>query len=179
MAQKFGPAEYFSLMVLGLIAAVVFAHGSLVKAIAMILLGLLLGLVGTDVNTGMRASPSASTMLFDGIGFVPLAMGMFGIAEIIATSAQDRAAEPHRQVDGLWPTWPTATGFPADLRGTGLGALLGILPGGSAMLGSFASYSLEKKISRRRSASDTARSKAWRRRRPPTMPARRPPSSRC
>src|SRR5512147_2483481 len=84
LAFKFGPAEYFSLMVLGLIGAVVLASGSLIKAIAMIVLGLLLGLVGTDVNSGVARFSFEIPELADGIGFVSVAMGVFGFAEIIA-----------------------------------------------------------------------------------------------
>ena len=84
VALKFGPAEYFSLMVLGLVAATVLAHGSLIKAIAMVVLGLLLGLIGTDVNSGVLRFTFGIPELSDGIGFVVVAMGMFGIAEIIA-----------------------------------------------------------------------------------------------
>ncbi len=83
LAFKFGPAEYFSLMVLGLIGAVVLASGSLIKAIGMIILGLLLGLVGTDVNSGIARFSFGIPELSDGIGFISVAMGVFGFAEII------------------------------------------------------------------------------------------------
>ena len=83
MALKFGPAEYFSLMVLGLVGSVVLARGSLLKAIGMILLGLILGLIGTDVNSGAQRYTFGVRELMDGIGFVTVAMGMFGIGEII------------------------------------------------------------------------------------------------
>jgi TctA family transporter len=91
VAFKFGPAEYFSLMVLGLIGAVVLASGSLLKAIAMIVLGLLLGLVGTDVNSGVARFSFDIPELTDGIGFVTIAMGVFGYGEIIANLSQGRA----------------------------------------------------------------------------------------
>src|SRR5216117_3096722 len=94
VALKFGPAEYFSLMVLGLIAATVLAHGSLIKAIAMVILGLLLGLVGTDVNSGVARFSFGVSELSDGIGFVSVAMGVFGFAEIIANLEQ----KEHREV---------------------------------------------------------------------------------
>ena len=150
LAQKFGPAEYFSLMVLGLITAVVLAHGSVVKAIAMIMLGLLLGLVGTDVNTGNTRFTFGVDMLFDGIGFVPLAMGLFGVAEIIANIANvERRNLVSSKVSNLWPNREDMKqAFPAILRGTALGSLLGVLPGGGATLSSFAAYTLEKKVSR-------------------------------
>ncbi|HEX6158398.1 MAG TPA: tripartite tricarboxylate transporter permease, partial [Burkholderiales bacterium] len=94
VALKFGPAEYFSLMVLGLVAATVLAHGSLIKAIAMVVLGLLLGLIGTDVNSGVLRFTFDVPELSDGIGFVVVAMGMFGTAEIIANLEQGE----HREV---------------------------------------------------------------------------------
>jgi len=151
LAFKFGPAEYFSLMVLGLIGAVVLASGSLVKAIAMIVLGLLLGLVGTDVNSGVARYSFDIPELADGIGFVGVAMGVFGFAEIIANLEQK---EGERQVftDKVGKLWPNKQEFlysiPAILRGTILGSVLGVLPGGGALLASFASYTLEKKVTR-------------------------------
>ena len=162
-------------MVLGLVAAVVLAHGSLIKAIAMIILGLLLGMVGTDVNSGVRASPSASPELSDGIGFVAVAMGMFGIAEIIANLEAEgapRGRSPARSA-GLMPTQEDFKRMSAPiLRGTALGSVLGILPGGGALLASFAAYTLEKKT---REGSARVRQgrhrRRGRRRNPPTTPA--------
>ncbi|MBL8523878.1 MAG: tripartite tricarboxylate transporter permease [Betaproteobacteria bacterium] len=150
IAFKFGPAEYFSLMILGLIAAVVLAHGSVIKAIGMILLGLLLGLVGTDVNSGMARFSFGIPELTDGIGFVAIAMGVFGFAEIIKNLEQGEAREVFtNKVTSLWPTkQDIKDAFPAVLRGTFLGSLLGILPGGGAVLGSFSAYTLEKKIAK-------------------------------
>ena len=149
LAFKFGPAEYFSLMVLGLIGAVVLASGSLVKAIAMILLGLLLGQINTDVISGTPRYSFDIPELTDGIGFVAIAMGVFGFGEIIANLGMP--AE-HREVftkdvKGLWPTKQDfKDAFPAVLRGTSLGSLLGVLPGGGALLASFAAYTVEKKM---------------------------------
>ena len=150
IAFKFGPAEYFSLMTLGLIAAVVLAHGSVIKAIGMILLGLLLGLVGTDVNSGMARFNFSIPELSDGIGFVAVAMGVFGFAEIIKNLEQGEEREIFvNKVGRLLPTWDDVKqAFPAVLRGTGLGSLLGILPGGGAVLASFSAYTLEKKIAK-------------------------------
>ncbi|MSP89881.1 MAG: tripartite tricarboxylate transporter permease [Alphaproteobacteria bacterium] len=150
MAQKFGPYEYFSLMTFGLVAAVVLAHGSMVKAIAMVFLGLLLGLVGTDVNSGAQRYTFGIPELSDGIGFVPLAMGLFGFAEIIANLAEPERREfLAKKVRGLWPTMTDfKAAWPAVLRGTALGSLLGVLPGGGALLSAFAAYTLEKKIAR-------------------------------
>jgi TctA family transporter len=150
LAFKFGPAEYFSLMVLGLIGAVVLASGSLPKAVAMIVLGLLLGLVGTDVNSGAARFSFDVPELTDGIDFVALAMGMFGFAEIIANLEQKEARETFtNKVTNLFPTKEDFKRMiPAVLRGTALGSALGILPGGGAALASFAAYSLEKKTSK-------------------------------
>jgi putative tricarboxylic transport membrane protein len=150
IAFKFGPAEYFSLMTLGLIAAVVLAHGSVIKAVAMIILGLLLGLVGTDVNSGMARFNFSVPELSDGIGFVAIAMGVFGFAEIIKNLEQGEHREVFTsKVGSLWPSMKDLKlAFPAMLRGTALGSLLGILPGGGAVLASFSSYTLEKKIAK-------------------------------
>ncbi|WP_457444055.1 tripartite tricarboxylate transporter permease [Roseateles sp. P5_E4] len=151
LAFKFGSAEYFSLMVLGLVGAVVLASGSLIKAIAMIVLGLLLGQINTDVITGTARFSFDVPELTDGIGFVVIAMGVFGFGEIIANLGQP---EEHREVftkevKGLWPTKEDfKEAWPSVLRGTALGAVLGVLPGGGALLASFASYTLEKKVVR-------------------------------
>ncbi|MFY8119687.1 MAG: tripartite tricarboxylate transporter permease [Roseateles sp.] len=151
LAFKFGPAEYFSLMVLGLIGAVVLASGSLIKAIAMILLGLLLGQINTDVISGTPRYSFDIPELTDGINFVVIAMGVFGFGEIIANLG--KPAE-HREVftkdvKGLWPTKQDfKDAWPAVLRGTSLGSILGVLPGGGALLSSFAAYTLEKKLSK-------------------------------
>ncbi|OQW89209.1 MAG: hypothetical protein BWK72_04465 [Rhodoferax ferrireducens] len=148
VAFKFGPAEYFSLMVLGLIGAVVLASGSLLKAVAMIVLGLLLGLVGTDVNSGVARFAFDIPELSDGIGFIVIAMGVFGYGEIISNLS---VKEAHREVftakvHGLMPTREDFKRIlPAVLRGTGIGSVLGILPGGGALLSAFAAYSIEKK----------------------------------
>jgi putative tricarboxylic transport membrane protein len=151
LAFKFGPAEYFSLMVLGLIGAVVLASGSLVKAIAMIILGLLMGQINTDVISGTPRYSFDIPELTDGIGFVAIAMGVFGFGEIIANLG--RPAE-HREVftkdvKGLWPTKQDFhDAWPAVVRGTALGSLLGVLPGGGALLAAFAAYTVEKKVAK-------------------------------
>jgi putative tricarboxylic transport membrane protein len=149
LAFKFGPAEYFSLMVLGLIGAVVLASGSLLKAIAMIVLGLLMGLVGTDVNSGVARFSFDIPELTDGIGFVTIAMGVFGYGEIISNLSQPESEREvfTAKVSGLMPTKEDFKNMlPAMLRGTALGSSLGILPGGGALLAAFAAYTLEKKI---------------------------------
>ena len=148
LAFKFGPAEYFSLMILGLIGAVVLAAGSLLKAIAMIVLGLLLGMIGTDVNSGVARFSFDIPELTDGVGFIVIAMGVFGYGEIINNLGKH---ESERQVftanvTGLWPTKEDFRNMmPAVLRGTALGSLLGILPGGGAVMAAFAAYTIEKK----------------------------------
>lgn len=149
LAFKFGPAEYFSLLVLGLVGAVVLASGSLVKSIAMIILGLLLGQINTDVVSGVSRYSFGVPELTDGIGFVAIAMGIFGFGEIVSNLGRP---EEHREVftkevSGLLPTrQDVKDAFPAVLRGTMLGSVLGVLPGGGALMASFGSYSLEKKI---------------------------------
>ncbi len=150
LALKFGPAEYFSLMVLGLVASVILASGSLLHAIGMVILGLLLGLVGTDVTSGAQRYAFDLPELADGINFVIVAMGMFGIGEIIKNLEHDESRElMMKKVSGLMLSKDDLKRIIAPvLRGTLLGSALGILPGGGAMLASFASYSLEKKISK-------------------------------
>ncbi len=150
VGQSFGAPEYFSLMVLGLIAAVVLAHGSVLKAVAMIILGLLVGLVGTDGNSGGTRFTFGITDLSDGLDVATLAIGLFGVSEIIANLAQPE--EQRGVIARITRLWPSADDFrkswPAVLRGTGLGAVLGVLPGGGATLSSFAAYALEKKVAR-------------------------------
>jgi TctA family transporter len=150
LALLFQSPDYVAVMVLGLVAAVVLAQGSLAKALAMIALGVFLGLVGTDVTTGMQRYTLGVNALFDGIGFVPVAMGLFGLAEIMlnleATQGQGRVVRP---ADRLWPSredFRLAT--PAAARGTAMGVALGILPGSTTDFPAYAAYSLEKKLSR-------------------------------
>ncbi len=150
LAFQFGAAEYFSLMVLGLVAAVVLAQGSLLKALAMIVLGILLGTVGMDTTTGDQRFTFGMPELSDGLGFVVVAMGMFGFAGIIANFDTPEARDVLRtKIGSLLPGMKEirqASG--AILRGTGIGSLLGVLPGGGAMLGSFASYMMEKRLAK-------------------------------
>jgi putative tricarboxylic transport membrane protein len=151
LALLFGPAEYFSLMVLGLIFAVVLAKGSVVKAIAMILLGLLLSMVGSDLETGAGRMTFDIPELSDGIGFANVAMGLFGFAEIIRNlemSAESREIV-NAKISGLMPTrQDLIDSSGAIARGTILGSILGILPGGGAVVASFAAYTFEKRISK-------------------------------
>ncbi|OYX88833.1 MAG: hypothetical protein B7Y71_00285 [Xanthobacter sp. 35-67-6] len=150
LALKFGPPEYFALMVLGLIASVTLASGSIVKALAMIVLGLLLGLSGQDIYTGTPRFTFDVQELADGFDFVALAMGVFGIGEIIRNlEDESQRSLVAAKVSSLMLTKDEFKRIIGPvLRGTFLGSMLGILPGGGAMLSSFASYSIEKKISK-------------------------------
>jgi putative tricarboxylic transport membrane protein len=150
VALKFGPAEYFSLMVLGLICATVLAHGSVLKAIIMILVGLLIGIVGTDVNSGTLRFTFDVPELSDGINIVALFMGMFGVAEIVANLELRGHREVFtKSVKSLMPSREEMRRSVAPiLRGTGLGSMLGVLPGGGSILAAFSSYMIEKKMSR-------------------------------
>jgi len=138
LALKFSPAEYFSLMVFGLIAAVVLARGSLVKAIAMVCFGILLGLVGTDVNSGVIRFAFGAAELADGLGFVALAMAFFGITDVVLNLEHGEKQEVFTsRIGNVLPTLEDLrTCFWSIVRGTGLGSLLGILPGGGALLAS-------------------------------------------
>ncbi|CAO3351418.1 tripartite tricarboxylate transporter permease [Azospirillum melinis] len=150
VALAFGPSEYVALMLVGLIGAVILAHGSVIKAVAMILIGLLLSMVGTDVNSGQMRFTFDIPQLYDGLDFVPLAMGLFGLADIIINleETEGRGIEPS-PIHRLWPSLQDfKDAWPAAVRGTALGAFLGILPGGGATLSAFSSYALEKKVAR-------------------------------
>jgi putative tricarboxylic transport membrane protein len=151
LALLFGPAEYFSLMVLGLIFAVVLAKGSLLNAIAMILTGLLLSMIGSDLETGAGRMTFDIAELSDGIGFANVAMGVFGFAEIIRNleMSQESRDIVKGKIKGLMPTrQDLIDSSSAIARGTILGSLLGILPGGGAVVASFAAYTFEKRISK-------------------------------
>ncbi len=149
VGKSFGAPEYCSLMMLGLIGSVVIANGSVLKAFAMVLLGLLLGIVGIDVNSGDARFTFGLTTLMDGIDFVPISVGLFGLGEIIANLRHTE----HRAVpEGKLRLMPSADDFrkaiPAALRGTAVGSVIGVLPGGGAALSSFMAYMLEKKVAR-------------------------------
>ena len=150
LALLFGPAEYFALMVMGLSFAIVLAQGSLLKATAMILLGVLLSAVGTDLETGEERLTFGFTELADGIDFVVLAMGFFGFAEILRNLENPEARDVVKaKIGRLLPNREDVkASIMPMLRGTGLGAILGILPGNGAVLGPFASYTTEKKLAK-------------------------------
>jgi putative tricarboxylic transport membrane protein len=150
VALLFGPAEYFSLMVLGLVFAVVLAKGSVLKALAMIVFGLLLSMVGSDIETGQSRMAFDIPELADGIGFVVVAMGVFGFAEIMRNLEQTEARDVvQAKLTGLMPTIPDLKASAGAIgRGTVIGSILGILPGGGAVIAAFAAYTFEKKIAK-------------------------------
>jgi TctA family transporter len=150
IALKFGPPEYFSLMVFGLIAAVVLARGSVIKAVAMVCFGILLGLVGTDVNSGVIRFAFGAPELTDGIGFVALAMAFFGITDVVANLEESGKSDVYKErLGNVLPSLnDLRVSFWSIMRGTALGSLLGILPGGGALLASFAAYMVEKKVAK-------------------------------
>ncbi|MGZ5168150.1 MAG: tripartite tricarboxylate transporter permease [Burkholderiales bacterium] len=150
MALKFGAPEYFSLMLMGLVTAAVLAHGDMIKSLAMVALGLLLGVVGTDVNSGMARYSFGLPELTDGIGFIVIAVGVFAISEIISNLGdKEERTVFTKKVTGLWPTWPDMKASAgAILRGTAIGAFFGVLPGTGPAIASFSSYMVEKKIAK-------------------------------
>jgi TctA family transporter len=150
IALSFRPADYFSLMVFGLVAAVVLASGPVLKALAAIVLGILLGLVGSDVNSGALRFTAGRPELMNGLEFVVIAMGLFGLADaIVNVRSAPEASLVTTRIENLMPRWPELKqSLPSMMRGTALGSLLGLLPGGGALLSSFAAYSLEKRTAR-------------------------------
>jgi putative tricarboxylic transport membrane protein len=150
LALVFGAAEYTALMTAGLSFAVVLARGSILKAIGMILVGILLSTVGTDLDTGVERMTFGYAPLADGLDFAVLAMGLFGFAEVLRNlEAVEHRDLIHAPIGRILPTRAEfARSVGPILRGSGLGALLGILPGNGAVLGPFASYALEKRLSR-------------------------------
>jgi putative tricarboxylic transport membrane protein len=151
IALQFGPADYFSLIVLGLITSIALASGSAVKALAMIVLGLLFGTVGQDLYTGTPRFTFGARELYGGLNFVSIAVGMFGVAEILRNLETERAREVvTRKVQGLMLTREDLRRIVAPIvRGTALGSALGVLPGGGHVLAAFGAYSLEKRLSKR------------------------------
>ncbi|MDF2620695.1 MAG: hypothetical protein K0S00_3354 [Xanthobacteraceae bacterium] len=150
LGLMFGPAENVALMVLAIVAVMVMGKGSVLNSLVMVLIGLSLGLIGTDVETSKARYTFGIQELRDGIDFIPLAMGLFGIAEILRTLETPGNGELVRaRITGLWPKGADlkASALPI-LRGTGVGTVLGILPGSGTLLASFSAYMLEKRISR-------------------------------
>src|SRR5918999_182239 len=151
MALKFGAPEYFSLMLMGLVTAAVLAHGDMSKALAMTALGLLLGVVGTDVNSGMARFSFGYPELTDGIGFVVLAVGVFAVGEIVANlgDKEERQVFTGQKIKNLWPSKEDLkVSFMPIMRGTAIGAFFGILPGPGPAIASFSSYMIEKKVAK-------------------------------
>jgi putative tricarboxylic transport membrane protein len=152
LGLKFGPAEYFSMMLLGLIAASTLASGSPAKGISMVVLGLLLGMVGTDVNSGVPRFDFDIPELMDGINLVALAMGVFGVSEVIASINNIRREGKAERITmrSMMPTkedWKRS--IAPMLRGSGIGSFFGALPGTGSSIASFMSYALEKKVAKK------------------------------
>jgi len=150
IALKFGSPEYFSLMLTGLVAAAVLAHGDMIKSLAMVALGLLLGIVGSDVSSGVKRFCFGFYELADGIGFVIIAVGVFAVGEIIGNlSDREERKVFTSEVTNLFPTKEDLKrSFGPILRGTGLGAFFGVLPGTTPSIASFGSYMVEKKLAK-------------------------------
>jgi putative tricarboxylic transport membrane protein len=149
-ALEIGAAEYFSLMLMGLVFSAVLAHGDLVKSLAMVVVGLLLGIVGTDVTSGLPRFSFGIPELLDGVGFTVVAVGLFAVAEIVQNLARHEKVEVFaKDVKDLMPTWADmkAAAMPT-LRGTALGSFFGALPGITASVASFSAYMLEKKLAK-------------------------------
>ena len=150
MALKFGAPEYFSLMMMGLVTAAVLAHGDMIKSLAMVVLGLVLGIVGTDVNSGMARYSFGIPELTDGIGFIVIAVGVFALSEIISNLGDKEERQVFtKKVSNLWPSWADLKqSAGAIMRGTAIGAFFGVLPGTGPAIASFSSYMVEKKIAK-------------------------------
>jgi len=150
MALKFGAPEYFSLMLMGLVMAAVLAHGDMIKSLAMVAMGLLLGIVGTDVNSGMARYSFGIPELTDGIGFIVIAVGVFAVGEIVSNLGETEERQVFTsKVTGLMPTaHDLKVSFWPIVRGTALGAFFGVLPGTGPAIASFSSYMVEKKIAK-------------------------------
>lgn len=150
VAFLFGPVEYFAMMVLGLTTATLLAHGSFIKGVAMVMTGIILGLVGADVNSGVYRFTFGSFELTEGIEFVAVAMGLFAFTDIVNNVRQDQTrAVVVPKFRNLWPSAKETRQavFPV-VRGTAVGSLLGLLPGGGALISSFAAYAIEKRVSK-------------------------------
>jgi TctA family transporter len=150
MALKFGAPEYFSLMLMGLVAAAVLAHGDMIKSLAMVAMGLLLGIVGTDVNSGMARYSFGFPELTDGIGFIVIAVGVFAVGEIVSNLGETEERKVFTsKISGLMPTRADLKASMGPImRGTGIGAFFGVLPGTGPAIASFSSYMVEKKIAK-------------------------------
>jgi putative tricarboxylic transport membrane protein len=148
IALRFSSAEYFSLMLMGLVAAAVLAEGDMMKSLAMVAMGLLLGIVGSDVNTGVQRFSFGITELSDGIGFIVVAVGVFAVGEIIANLGDKQERRVFSAaVTNLFPSKEDLRRSAGPiLRGTAIGSFFGVLPGTGPAIASFGSYMLEKKL---------------------------------
>jgi TctA family transporter len=152
LALEFGAAEYFSLMLMGLVTAAVLAQGDMIKSLAMVVLGLMLGIIGTDVNSGMARYSFGFSELTDGIGFIVIAVGVFAVGEIVSNLGDAELEERQVFTSKIGSLMPTVADLKASfwpiVRGTGIGAFLGILPGTGPAIAAFSSYMIEKKMSK-------------------------------
>ena len=152
LALEFGAAEYFSLMLMGLVTAAVLAQGDMIKSLAMVVLGLMLGIIGTDVNSGMARYSFGFSELTDGIGFIVIAVGVFAVGEIVSNLGDAELEERQVFTSKIGSLMPTVADLKASfwpiVRGTGIGAFLGILPGTGPAIAAFSSYMIEKKVSK-------------------------------
>ena len=181
VALKFGAPEYFSLMLMGLVAAAVLAQGDMVKSIAMVVMGLLLGIVGTDVNTGTQRFSFGIFELTDGIGFIVVAVGVFAVGEIISNlgDKQERRVLSAK-VSNLFPSWQDLKqSFGPIVRGTGSAASSACCRAPGRRSRRSRPTCWRRSSPRTPTASARARSRAWPARRPPTTPTRSASSSRC
>jgi TctA family transporter len=149
-ALKFGAPEYFSLMLMGLVSAAVLAHGDMVKSLAMVVLGLLIGIVGTDVNSGMARYSFGVPELTDGIGFSVVAVGLFAVAEIVSNlESKDQREVFTSKIKNLMPTLEDLKRSAGPImRGTAIGAFFGALPGTGPSISAFSTYMVEKKVAK-------------------------------
>ena len=151
VAFLFGPADYCALMLVGFVCVSFVTTGSLLNGLAMCMVGVLLGSIGTDVNSGLARFTSNAPFLADGVGIVSIALGCFGIAEIAKNLDSREERSPFNGKIKLMPTWPEFKRIiPSALRGSVVGSILGILPGGGPVIAQFAAYALDKKVSKYR-----------------------------
>jgi len=151
VAFLFGPPEYCMLMVLGFVCVSLVTTGSLLDGVAMAMIGVLLGAIGTDVNSGVMRYTMGFSFLADGIGVISIAIGCFGIAEIVANLDNKNTLTPFNGVIRLWPSWEDFKRIiPSALRGSVVGSILGLLPGGGPTMAQFGAYAVDKKFSRYR-----------------------------
>jgi putative tricarboxylic transport membrane protein len=149
VALLFGPADYCALMLVGFVCVSFVTTGSLVNGMAMCLIGVLLGLIGTDVNSGVQRFTGNLPFLIEGVGLVSIALGCFGIAEITKNLDSGDERTPFNGVIKLMPTWAEFKRIiPSALRGSVVGSFMGILPGGGPVIAQFAAYALDKKVSK-------------------------------